>query len=152
MEIDESLKFWRLSEKLTILQAALLVVDLNPGKCLFDNEIKAEKSGIYEGGRQIPFDKTAHFRGAYNAIVQAGKEGQLKMKLSYGPFGDIDEDSSYVLVDDLKKWLSSRGLYPPFFSLRIILLGLRTKNMRFKIQRIHVMLQSLQLLLRHGKR
>ncbi|WP_375703284.1 hypothetical protein [Bartonella sp. AD13SXNS] len=115
MEIDESLKFWRLSEKLTLLQAALLIAGLNPGKCLFFNELEPEKGDIYEGRRKIPFDKTAHFRGAYNAIVQAGKEGQLKMKLSYNPFGYINADSSYVLVDDLKKWLSSRGLRPAFF-------------------------------------
>ncbi|WP_375643292.1 MULTISPECIES: hypothetical protein [unclassified Bartonella] len=132
MEIDESLKFWRLSEKLTLLQAALLIAGLNPGKCLFDNEIKPEKSGIYEGGRQIPFDKTAHFRGAYNAIVQAGKEGQLKMKLSYAPFGYIDADSSYVLVEDLKEWLSSRGLYPPFFFPEDN--SAETKDQKYKFQ------------------
>ncbi|WP_375676237.1 MULTISPECIES: hypothetical protein [unclassified Bartonella] len=115
MEIDESLKFWRLSEKLTLLQAALLIAGLNPGKCLFFNELEPVKGDIYEGRRQIPFDKIAHFRGAYNAIVQAGKSNQLKIEWSYNPFGDIDADSSYVRVDDLKEWLSLRGLRPAFF-------------------------------------
>ncbi|WP_375670635.1 hypothetical protein [Bartonella sp. CL434QHHD] len=115
MEIDESLKFWRLSEKLTILQAALLIVGLNPGKYLFVNKLEPEKSDIYEDNLSVSSEKTANFRAAYHAIVQAGKSNQLKIEWSYDHFGDIDLDSSYVRVDDLKEWLSSRGLYPPFF-------------------------------------
>ncbi|WP_375683869.1 hypothetical protein [Bartonella sp. AP285QHHD] len=153
MENSDGLKFWRLSEKLTILQAALLIVGLNPGKYLFVNKLEPEKSDIYEDNLSVSSEKTANFRAAYHAIVQAGKSNRLEIEWSYYNFSDfIDADSSYVRVDDLKEWLSSRGLDPPFFSLRMILLRLRTKNMRFKIQRIHVMLQSLLLLLRHGKR
>ncbi len=153
MDIDDSLEWFLGLHKLTIPQAALLIVGLNPGKCLFHDEMEPEKSDIYEDNLSVSSEKTACFRGAYNAIIQAGKEGQLKMKLSYSYSSYIDPDSSYVRVDDLKEWLSSRGLYPPFFSLRMILLRLRIRNiMRFKIQRIHVMLQSLLLLLQHGKR
>ncbi len=151
MEIVDSLEWFLGLHKLTIPQAALLIVGLNPGKCLFHDETEPEKSDIYEDNLSVSSEKTACFRGAYNAIVQAGKDDQLKIEWS--SFSNyIETYSSYVLVDDLKKWLSSRGLYPPFFSLRIILVTLRIKNMRFKIQRIHVMLQSLLLLLRHGKR
>ncbi|WP_273723726.1 hypothetical protein [Bartonella sp. AU18XJBT] len=153
MENSDGLKLWQLSEKLTILQAALLVVGLNPGKYLFVNKLEPEKGDIYESNRRVSSEKTANFRAAYHAIVQAGKSNRLKIEWSYYNFLDfIDADSSYVLVEDLKEWLLLRGLCPSFFSLRIILLRLRIKNMRFKIQRIHVMLQSLQLLLWHGKR
>ncbi|WP_375675312.1 hypothetical protein [Bartonella sp. AP9QHHD] len=116
MENSDSLKFWRLSEKLTILQAALLIVGLNPGKYLFVNKLEPEKSDIYEDNLSVSSEKTANFRAAYHAIVQAGKSNRLEIEWSYYNFSDfIDADSSYVRVDDLKEWLSSRGLYPPFF-------------------------------------
>ncbi|WP_375626468.1 hypothetical protein [Bartonella sp. PS17NMGDW] len=116
MENSDGLKFWRLSEKLTILQAALLIVGLNPGKYLFVNKLEPEKSDIYEDNLSVSSEKTANFRAAYHAIVQAGKSNRLEIEWSYYNFSDfIDADSSYVRVDDLKEWLSSRGLYPPFF-------------------------------------
>ncbi|WP_375668248.1 hypothetical protein [Bartonella sp. AP36NXGY] len=116
MENSDSLKFWRLSEKLTILQAALLIVGLNPGKYLFVNKLEPEKSDIYEDNLSVSSEKTANFRAAYHAIVQAGKSNRLEIEWSYYNFSDfIDADSSYVRVDDLKEWLSSRGLRPAFF-------------------------------------
>ncbi|WP_273788649.1 hypothetical protein [Bartonella grahamii] len=116
MENSDGLKFWRLSEKLTILQAALLIVGLNPGKYLFVNKLEPEKSDIYEDNLSVSSEKTANFRAAYHAIVQAGKSNRLEIEWSYYNFSDfIDADSSYVRVDDLKEWLSLRGLYPPFF-------------------------------------
>ncbi|WP_375663418.1 hypothetical protein [Bartonella sp. CL63NXGY] len=114
MEIDDSLEWFLGLHKLTIPQAALLIVGLNPGKCLFHDETEPEKSDIYEDNLSVSSEKTACFRGAYNAIVQAGKDDQLKIEWS--SFSNyIETYSSYVLVDDLKKWLLLRGLYPPFF-------------------------------------
>ncbi|WP_375677336.1 hypothetical protein [Bartonella sp. AS69XJJH] len=116
MENSDGLKLWQLSEKLTILQAALLVVGLNPGKYLFVNKLEPEKGDIYESNRRVSSEKTAHFRAAYHAIVQAGKSNRLKIEWSYYNFLDfIDADSSYVLVEDLKEWLLLRGLRPSFF-------------------------------------
>ncbi|WP_375693078.1 MULTISPECIES: hypothetical protein [unclassified Bartonella] len=48
MEIDESLEWLLRSQKLTILQAALLIVGLNPLICEFTNEDRPKDSGIYE--------------------------------------------------------------------------------------------------------
>ncbi|QEE08091.1 hypothetical protein D1093_00105 [Bartonella kosoyi] len=114
MEIDDSLEWFLGLQKLTIPQAALLVVGLNPGKCLFEDETEPERGDIYEDNLSVSSEKTACFRGAYNAIVQAGKDDQLKIEWS--SFCDyIETYSSYVLVEDLKKWLLSRGLRPAFF-------------------------------------
>ncbi|WP_375630959.1 MULTISPECIES: hypothetical protein [unclassified Bartonella] len=114
MEIDDSLEWFLGLHKLTIPQAALLIVGLNPGKCLFHDETEPEKSDIYEDNLSVSSEKTACFRGAYNAIVQAGKDDQLKIEWS--SFSNyIETYSSYVLVDDLKKWLLLRGLRPAFF-------------------------------------
>ncbi|WP_375700809.1 hypothetical protein [Bartonella sp. AA23NXGY] len=114
MDIDDSLEWFLGLHKLTIPQAALLIVGLNPGKCLFHDEMEPEKSDIYEDNLSVSSEKTACFRGAYNAIVQAGKDDQLKIEWS--SFSNyIETYSSYVLVDDLKEWLSSRGLRPAFF-------------------------------------
>ncbi|PIT69240.1 hypothetical protein [Bartonella tribocorum] len=116
MDIGEGLDLWRLPEKLTIPQAAFLIAGLNPGKCRFVNKIEPEKSDIYEGKFLLSLESTANFRAAYHAIVSAGKDDRLEIEWSYYNFLDfIDADSSYVLVEDLKKWLLSRGLRPAFF-------------------------------------
>ncbi|WP_208440017.1 hypothetical protein [Bartonella raoultii] len=115
MEIDDDLKWWRLLEKLTIVQAALLIADFNPARCKVIDSNKPENSDIYEDLRPVLTEKAVNFRGAYNAIVQAGKEGQLKVEWLYDAFGVIDVGFSSVLVEDLKEWLLSRGQRPAFF-------------------------------------
>ncbi|UNF28877.1 hypothetical protein [Bartonella krasnovii] len=115
MEIDKGLEWFLGVQKLTIVQAVLLIVELNPLICRFSNKREPENSDIYESYRRVSSEKTSHFRGAYNAIVQAGKEGQLEVEWLYDVFGVIDVGSSSVLVEDLKEWLLSRGQRPAFF-------------------------------------
>ncbi|WP_330168188.1 hypothetical protein [Bartonella grahamii] len=116
MENSDGLKLWQLSEKLTISQAALLIAGLNPGKYWFVNKIEPEKGDIYESNRRVSSEKTANFRAAYHAIVQAGKSNRLKIEWSYYNFLDfINADSSYVLVEDLKEWLLLRNKRFSFF-------------------------------------
>ncbi|WP_273758505.1 hypothetical protein [Bartonella sp. AU55XJBT] len=115
MEINKGLEWFLDFQKLTIPQAAFLIAGLNPGKCTLFNKIKPEESGIYEGHRLVSLDKTSNFRGAYHAIVQAGKDYRLKIEWSYDFFGNIDADSSHVFVEDLKEWLLSCGYRPAFF-------------------------------------
>ncbi|WP_254474941.1 hypothetical protein [Bartonella sp. B1098] len=118
MEIDDGLKLWRLLEKLTISQAALLIAGLNPGKCRFVNKIEPEKGDIYEGNVLLSLENIANFRAVYHAIVQAGKDHRLTIEWSYYNFQDfIDADSSHVSVKDLKEWLLSYGQRPAFFFL-----------------------------------
>lgn len=115
MEIDESLEWLLRSQKLTILQAALLIADLNPLICEFSNEDRPENSNIYEGGDRVPLAKVALFRAVYQEIVRVGEEGKLRVEWDEDFLDFIDADSSYVLVEDLKEWLLLCGLRPAFF-------------------------------------
>ncbi|QEE12761.1 hypothetical protein MNL01_07495 [Bartonella krasnovii] len=115
MEIDKGLELWRLLEKLTIVQAAFLIVGLNPARCRVADLRKLENSIIYEDDDWLSSKNAANFRAAYYAIVQAGRNNRLKIEWEVGFPEDIDEPSSHVLVEDLKEWLSSRGQRPAFF-------------------------------------
>ncbi|WP_144752784.1 hypothetical protein [Bartonella saheliensis] len=115
MEIDKGLEWFLSLQKLKLLEAAFLMAGLDPARYTLFDKREPEYSDIFEGHCRISLEKTSNFRGAYCAIVQAGKEGQLKVEWSYDFFGSIDVDFSYVLVEDLKKWLLSRGHRPAFF-------------------------------------
>ncbi|WP_375695825.1 hypothetical protein [Bartonella sp. AC67GZZY] len=121
MEIDESLEWLLRSQKLTILQAALLIVGLNPLICKFTNKHRPEDSGIYEGENQVPFDKIALFRAVYSEIVREAKEGKLRVEGYYhcDLGGRLDENpivqDSSVSLDDLKEWLLLCGKRPKVF-------------------------------------
>ncbi|WP_375664773.1 hypothetical protein [Bartonella sp. CL162QHHD] len=122
MEIDESLEWFLCSQKITILQAALLIAGLNPLVCKFPGEYSPEDSYIYEGEERVPFDKIALFRAVYSDIVREAKEGKLRVEWYYlsdfegFPLNEhpIAEYSS-VSLDDLKEWLLLRGKRPKVF-------------------------------------
>ncbi|WP_375681293.1 hypothetical protein [Bartonella sp. AP60NXGY] len=122
MEIDESLEWLLRSQKLTILQAALLIVGLNPLICEFTNEDRPEDSGIYEGGERVPLAKIALFRAVYNEIVRVVEEGKLRVEWYYHrDFRGVRLDEnpiveySSVSLDDLKEWLLLCGKRPKVF-------------------------------------
>ncbi|WP_254492431.1 hypothetical protein [Bartonella sp. B1099] len=116
MEIDKCLELWRLLEKLTILQAALLIAGLNPMTCTVIETPYPEDSVIYEDGNVVSRESTVVFHIAYNAIVQAGHSSRLIIEwVENSILGFINESSSHVLVEDLKEWLLSRGQRPTFF-------------------------------------
>ncbi|WP_180338224.1 hypothetical protein [Bartonella mastomydis] len=116
MEIDKCLELWRLLEKLTILQAALLIAGLNPITCTVIETPYPEDSVIYEDGNVVSRESTVVFHIAYNAIVQAGHSSRLIIEwVENSILGFINESSSYVLVEDLKRWLLLRGQRPAFF-------------------------------------
>ncbi|WP_375704520.1 hypothetical protein [Bartonella sp. AD328YNZD] len=122
MEIDESLEWLLRSQKLTILQAALLIAGLNPLVCKFPGEYSPEDSDIYEGEERVPFDKIALFRAVYNEIVRVVEEGKLRVEWYYhrdfwgGRWHEnpIVQDSS-VSLDNLKEWLLLCGKRPKVF-------------------------------------
>lgn len=80
---------------------------------------------------------SAKFRATYSSILLAES-----LRVHY-----YGKSQTTVKVEDLKEWLFWRDFYPAFFSLRMILVTLRIKNICPKIQIIHSMLQSLLLLL-----
>ncbi|WP_375702269.1 hypothetical protein [Bartonella sp. AA89HNZF] len=122
MEIDESIEWLLRSQKITILQAALLIVDLNPLICKFTNALRPGGSDIYEGGNQVPLAKIALFRAVYNEIVREVEEEKLRVEWYYRcdfqgfrlEENPIAEYSS-VSLDDLRKWLLLRGKRPKVF-------------------------------------
>ncbi|CAK02333.1 hypothetical protein [Bartonella tribocorum] len=122
MEIDESLEWLLRSQKLTILQAALLIADLNPLICEFSNKNRPENSNIYEGGDRVPLAKVALFRAVYQEIVRVVEEGKLRVEWYYlCDFRGfrLDENPivaySSVSLDDLKEWLLLCGKRPKNF-------------------------------------
>ncbi|WP_375705815.1 hypothetical protein [Bartonella sp. AA2SXKL] len=121
MEIDESLEWFLCSQKITILQAALLIAGLNPLICKFPGEYSPEDSDIYEGEERVPFDKIALFRAVYSDIVREAKEGKLRVEWYYlsgfrvGHLNGPIAEYSSVSLDDLKKWLLLRGKRPKVF-------------------------------------
>lgn len=104
----KELDFWRLCDDLSIVQASLLILGLNPEKH-FGIERKATKPEGYEAVK--------------TAITNAAELEKLPAKLHYesyeGPFSNIVHDlvleESLISVQDIKQWLSSRNLYPLFF-------------------------------------
>jgi len=115
MEIDEDMQFWRLADSLTLTQAALLIVGINPGKCKIYNARDIENSTIRnEDNINLP---AAQFRAVYHSIVAAGRAERLKVTWLYvGDFKEhLDEPNSVVDVEDLKAWLLMRGFQYNFF-------------------------------------
>ncbi len=119
MEIDESLKWVLRSERLTLPEAALLIAGLNPYMCEFADEIRPEEGDIYKGGYLVELPKIALFRAVYKEMIRAGKEGQLKIEWFYDQYLSLNPMRKYrvvaystVSIEDLRKWLLSRGERP----------------------------------------
>ncbi len=118
MENDDDILFWRLADTLTVTQAALLAVGINPAKVLLYNSEEPTKSEIKFGEDTcLP---TASFRAVYCSILSAAYSGKLKINWSYRDptkqdKQNIDEPNSVVCVEDLKKWIDSRGFRPKVF-------------------------------------
>ncbi|WP_246713120.1 hypothetical protein [Bartonella apis] len=116
MEEDDDILLWLLAETLTVTQAALLAVDLNPADVLLDNSEDPTKSEIRD--KVGNFLLTARFRAVYCSILSAASSGKLKIKwIGHNTNDDdhIDEPNSVVGVEDLKKWFASRGFRPRIF-------------------------------------
>lgn len=116
MENDDDILLWRLAETLTVTQAALLAVDINPADVLLDNSEDPTKSEIRD--KTGDFLPTARFRAVYCSILSASSSSKLKIKWIRQITNDddyIDEPNSIVGVEDLKKWFASRGFRPRIF-------------------------------------
>ncbi|MEY4732465.1 MAG: hypothetical protein RLZZ464_531 [Pseudomonadota bacterium] len=113
----ESLDFWRLSEELSVIQAALLLVGCDPSS---------------EDGYAESWDMDKRPKGyeaAKTAITNAFRRGAIKGRLvphysfdpDFDPHEGVEiEDSinlaeSLVEVDSLRQWLVTRGIRTGFF-------------------------------------
>lgn len=111
----ESLDYWRLCQELTIVQAALLIVDHDPSSDAFYVENWNSE------------DRPKGYEAAKNAVTRAVQSRQIEGKIltldiQYYAAGNAPDESdvvdvrnSWVSVDSLRKWLSARGFTNGFF-------------------------------------
>ena len=103
----QAIDFWRFSEGLTIVQAALLFTGHDPAK---HPSIEQRTSGRPEG-----------YEAMKHAIVTAIQNNTLDGKISYETNGNYEESyichhASTVNVDSLKNWLHAKGVRShPFY-------------------------------------
>ena len=111
-------KFWRLADSVTIVQAALLIIDIEP-------------EGVEERIEHSDAEKPEDYIAARDSILSAVQSGTLEGKIEYDneqyvnpeayvdDFGltpdtiivdsDVAYNKSRVLVTSLIKWLHKRG-------------------------------------------
>lgn len=114
--LDEISENWRWCDELTIVQAALLIVGIDP----------TSKAGA-SCERTVYSEQPKGYAPAKIAISDALQSGKIRGKVepvyqndSYGsPVGvipgSVDVEASVVSVDSLKEWLVSRGFRKGFF-------------------------------------
>jgi len=103
----DDIDFWKLCDELTVVQAALLVVGEDPSPLEIDID------------RKTTSNQPRGYNAAKNAILSA-----IKNKLLKGELGCESDDFSQeyvspgistVKVEDLKRWLRSKGFEKHFF-------------------------------------
>lgn len=111
----DGLDFWRLCEELTIVQAALLIADSDPGL-----------DGAYVEGWETR-NRPVGYESAKIAILTAFRRGAIAGRRVPQYLTDVDssqtteiEDSidiskTTVEVESLRAWLKTRGVKPGFF-------------------------------------
>ncbi len=110
----EDFDYWRLCDELSIFQAALLIVGVDPSgdKCYAESWDVDKRPGGYEAA------KTA----LINALRKNSIVGQLFYTCEYdmnggivGESSDVDLTASIISVDSLKYFLKERGINRGFF-------------------------------------
>jgi hypothetical protein len=104
----EDLDYWRLCEELTVLQAALLLVDCDPSKV---------------GRNSIRPGLEAAQNAIANALRRGGVTGKVVPLYDWNPKSEtseviadsLDVTNSQVDVNSLRKWLATRGVTTGFF-------------------------------------
>lgn len=115
----EAIDYWRRYDELTLVQAALLIIDLGA---------KALERDIYQTLDAEPLKSyqavlTLLTRAINTNILRANQKGGVRaysMRLKDGllwevPASSPDCNEVYVAVSDLKVWLQGQNLYPKFF-------------------------------------
>src|SRR5690349_7810721 len=101
----DALDYWRLCDELSVVQAALLILGIDPA------EMQEYIDGYSSQNRPKGYDALMAALG--NAIM--GR--RLPAKLGYTDYSEeqISWHATSIKVDDLRKWLSSRGVSSGFF-------------------------------------
>lgn len=113
----EKMDFWRLCDELSVTQAALLIVDVDPAEFCYvmawkeherpDNfsAVLAALSHAILGGR-LPATIRNLVKEQWDTIAETQVEYDS---------GEPDWEKTTILVEDLKVWLRGRGLRTGFF-------------------------------------
>lgn len=118
-EFDEldSFDYWRLCDELSVLQASLLTVGINP----------ESREGVYCEDWK-PEERPKGYEAAKTAITNALKKQLIEGNVvplrdydndgrSWGTIdGSVDIKESTVIVESLRQWLVTRGLKKGFFA------------------------------------
>ncbi len=105
----ENIDYWRFCDELTIVQAALLMVGVDPAG-------NAEYISDWE-----PHQRPNGYTAVSSALRHAVSSGTLKATIvrQDAPYGTISDDTDWVAtriaVSDLKEWVLKRGFKPDFF-------------------------------------
>lgn len=111
----ESMDYWRLCDELTIVQAALLVAGEDPSaqQSWVENWEPDKRPDGYEAA------KAAIRRALLGSFVEGEIMPYYETDINGNNIGPIDNtidiEASYVVVDSLKVWLSSKGFSTGFF-------------------------------------
>ena len=117
----DALDYWRLCDELSVVQAALLISGIDPATC--QNHIDGWESYLRPEGYEPAFAALKH------AINAKRLKAIIKHSANYEHFYYQDDESvgdwtpakevnwhlTTVAVDDLKRWLLSRGFQTGFF-------------------------------------
>ena len=125
----EDLDYWRLCDEVSVIQAALLIVDADPARCQeyvanwtaekrptgYDASLAALTHAILAGRLRATIRRGAWERG-WNEDP-AGDESVGKDNRGHQIIFKTDPDWSLttIIVDDLRIWLRGRGIKTGFF-------------------------------------
>jgi hypothetical protein len=105
MEMEE-MDYWRMCDELSVFQAALLILGLDPTD---------HQTLLRETDQKFP----AGFYPVFTALCNAVKGERLKATISFYPgYNNEDEydwEETTVLIQDLRDWLRSRDMKTGFF-------------------------------------
>lgn len=108
--------YWRLCEKLTVRQAAFLIVGIDP-----DSETAVNTLDPRKGERPAGFSAAiqALTSALYSGVVKGTNVEEMGTNTSGNPNGDIigptDVDLSTVSSDSVAEWLQGKGYKTGFF-------------------------------------
>ena len=109
-----AMEYWKLCDELTIVQAALLILDVDPSITQHDElrEIKRQLEGFLAVENAL---ETALRRGTIKGQREPTYGVSQDASEVYENSGSIDPNRSLVEVTSLRKWLKSKGFRSEFF-------------------------------------
>ncbi len=115
----DELDKWRLCDELNIKQAALLIAGEDPSASQYyveDNWEPHRRPDGYEAGKAALSSAVRSLRLPAK-VKEATEYVQINDKNSWEEYGlsEIDINKTFILVSDIRDWLSSRGCRTGFF-------------------------------------